>query len=403
MKFFNSFFLAKTVKTRLSTFEWLFWAAFAVYYPMVVVYLRFKGYSNTTIGTILAVNSFMVIIAQPFWGMVCDYIRSIKKVFILCFSLTICLFVTLPLYKTALLTGIAFAAITFFESGMMPLLDSWVINKVKKEKNLHYGSIRMYGSLGFAISVTIVTAVIDRTSMYIIFPAFALSGIMVILWSLQIKDGIELAHTKVKSINILPLLKNREYMLFLIFSPILFAPFRAAFFFLANAMEELGGSQMEYGIAFAVTALSEVPVFMLSVYLVKRFKSSTIILIASVFFILRQLILIMAETPLQLIFAQATQGLTFGMFLTGTVYYVDKLAPDNLKSTAQTLATAVYYGLGGVLGSYWGGWAIDNIGLKSMYKIGFAVSIGITFFFLLTLIYSRTRENKIYSYNSVKQ
>ena len=59
----------------------LFWGTFAAYYPFGVVILQEKGFSNTVIGTIMAINSMIVVFAQPFWGMISDRMRSVKNIY----------------------------------------------------------------------------------------------------------------------------------------------------------------------------------------------------------------------------------------------------------------------------------------------------------------------------------
>ena len=83
--------------------------------------------------------------------------------------------------------------------------------------------------------------------------------------------------------------------------------------------------------------------------------------------------------------AQLFHGPSFALFLNGAVYYIDSLAPDNLKSTAQTIATSLYGGISGILANYGGGWVIDNLGIKQLYSIGIYAIIVITLLFIASL------------------
>jgi len=66
------------------------------------------------------------------------------------------------------------------------------------------------------------------------------------------------------------------------------------------------------------------------------------------------MILPIAILPIHIILIQALQGLSFALFLTGTVYYIDSLGPQKLKATAQTVAVALYSGMSGIIGSHGG-------------------------------------------------
>ncbi len=90
---------------------------------------------------------------------------------------------------------------------------------------------------------------------------------------------------------------------------------------------------------------------------------------------------------------QLLQGPSFALFMNGTVYYIDEMAPEELKATAQTFATSMYFGVSGIVGSYGGGWMIDNYGLKTLYLIGFCISIAISVLFFLSLNLKRVSKN----------
>lgn len=100
-----------------------------------------------------------------------------------------------------------------------------------------------------------------------------------------------------------------------------------------------------------------------------------------IFFVIRQFFYGIVSTPIQVIFVQLLQGDSYGLFLTGTVYYIDELAPNGLKVIAQTLASSVFFGVSGIIGSYGGGWLIDKFGLISIYHTGIIVSLSVSLLF----------------------
>ena len=113
---------------KFSILQFIFWATYAAYTPFIVVILQEKGFDNTVIGTILSINSFIVVLAQPFWGLISDWIRSVRKIFLLCFIIAIILYQTVPLMYSALFTGIILALFTVFES---PLSPPWIAGLFK--------------------------------------------------------------------------------------------------------------------------------------------------------------------------------------------------------------------------------------------------------------------------------
>lgn len=375
---------------NLSALEFMFWATFAAYYPFTVIFLQDKGLSNTAIGTILSINSFIVIFAQPFWGMISDRIRSVKKVFLLCLITSTIVIQFFPVIPSAIGMGILLAALAIFEAPLGALMDSLVIQQIRNEPDLSYGSIRLWGSLGYAVFAYLFGIVVDKAPMHYNFIIFAVMATITILITRKIKDKGSASSISFKEMRISQLLKNYSYISFLLFSIVIYIPHRASFSFLPNLLTLVGASPGTQGIVAAIMAFSEIPLFLAGHKLLKRFKPIHLILGSSLFFLLRQVAYLTAKTPEQVILAQLFHGPSFALFLNGAVYYIDSLAPDKLKSTAQTLATSLYNGVSGILANYGGGWVIDNLGIRKLYSIGICAIIIVTLLFMASLLLQKT-------------
>jgi len=92
----------------------MFWAFFASY-GFLVVFLRGQGLNSIQIGTIFSVCAVIGVLANPFWGLVSDWLNSVKKVFIICTIISILLFSVLPVIDTVLLMGFLVIVLTFLE------------------------------------------------------------------------------------------------------------------------------------------------------------------------------------------------------------------------------------------------------------------------------------------------
>ena len=84
-------------------------------------------------------------------------------------------------------------------------------------------------------------------------------------------------------------------------------------------------------------------------------------------------------------------GPSYALFTIGILYYLDEIAPDEMRTTYQTITYAVYFGLSGIAGNSIGGWMIENHGFRSMYLIG-ALIIGVSILCLYLMNKSRTRK-----------
>lgn len=204
-----------------------------------------------------------------------------------------------------------------------------------------------------------------------------------------------------KSLKIGRLLKNYRYIAFLLFSVIIYIPHKASTSFLPNLLESVGGTKGDVAMAAAFTAFAEVPMFLLNKKLLKKFKPIQLILASSILFLLRQIGYLIVTAPVQVLLIQILNGLSFAMFLNGAVYYIDSLAPNELKATAQTLATSLYVGISGIIASYGGGWIIDHLGLSALYHAGACITLGIIILFMAFTLLSNKIEKHGHCNNSV--
>jgi PPP family 3-phenylpropionic acid transporter len=293
------------------------------------------------------------------------------------------LLLSLPFLQSVLLSGLLLSLLTFFESTLAPLLDAWVVRGINDSPvKINYGSIRVWGSIGYAIMVYIFTLLIQQTSVSFVFPFYGVLALLAVILLMRTSTEQPLNALSFKELQPGRLFKNHRYIILLVFSTLIMIPHRATFIFLPNIIESVGGQKEQVGMLFSLVAISEIPMFLISAKLNTRFKPIHMIIASTLFFVLRQAFYFLATTPLHIVLIQLTQGPSFALYLSGIVYYIYSLAPAELKSTAQTMAASLSFGLSGIIGSFGGGWFIDNFGLKQMYFLGMLASILTSLLFL---------------------
>lgn len=371
---------------KLCCLEFFFCSYLGAYYSFLFIFLQSKGINSATIGLILAINALISIFSQPFWGIVSDKFQNVKAIFIFCIIAATLLYQLLPFCSSSWMIGLLFAAINFFYSPLLPLVDNWIIQNVSTEKNIGYGHVRLWGCIGFAVTTYILGKYIVLNSINIIFPAFAILALITIAFCFSIKNEKPVINLAFKNLKIGMLLKNYDYITFLIYATLFSIPIISCETFFTPLFLSLGGNEEKLGLAFAVCALSEVPIFFVSTYILKKFKHLNLILLASLFYILRQWLYIIATKTVHLILVQTLQGVCFGIFLSSALYYVDSMSPIELKATSQTIFGALYYGITGISGNFLGGIVTENFGLVSMFKVSFIVSASVFVLFVVSLV-----------------
>lgn len=135
--------------------------------------------------------------------------------------------------------------------------------------------------------------------------------------------------------------------------------------------DTLGGSKAMLGAAIAVACAAEIPVFYYSTTLVSKLGSRRVLDIAAIAFAVRLLgytIAGRAAGPAAVVPLEALHGLGFaGAWAAGTERCA-ALAPPGLKSTAQSLFSAAYMGVGGGAGALVGGALYTSGGPEACFQ-----------------------------------
>ena len=116
---------------QFSGVEFMFWFSTACS-GYLTVFLQSRGMSATQVGVVGAVNFTAGIIAAPFWGMISDKMRSMRKVLILCLGVGSMLWAIVPLTAgiavgPLMLSLLIIPVSSFFRTPANSLVESWVV------------------------------------------------------------------------------------------------------------------------------------------------------------------------------------------------------------------------------------------------------------------------------------
>ena len=162
--------------------------------------------------------------------------------------------------------------------------------------------------------------------------------------------------------------------------------------FLGVYIRELGGSPELVGQAWFLAAGSEIVVFALSFWWLRKGKELLIISLSGGFYFLRFFLSAWTTDPHLLVYLQILQLLTFPVFYSAAIQYLYRIVPEEWRATGQTVLALLFFGVSGILASYAGGALYEAYGGQVLYLSVSAMSfIGMGFGLILYRIYgSRT-------------
>ncbi|OIJ12766.1 MFS transporter [Anaerobacillus arseniciselenatis] len=370
-----------------------YFSAMTIIISYLPVYFQESGLTGSQIGFLLAVGPLAAMIAQPFWGYMTDKYKTSKKVIIVCLSGAI--FSSVFLFQNldfSLLTLVIFVFFIF----MAPVggLGDSLAQKTANQLSITFGSIRMWGSIGFAVMSLVGGFLFTAIGIQYIYLPFILFLIITLVIGIRIKD-IKTSQKPVNFKEALKLVQNKKLMMFFVIMMFITVTHRSSDSFLGIYIVERGGVESFIGWAWFIGVSAEALVFATSTLWFRRFHALTFIIIAAILYSIRWFLMAVIADPMLVLPLQVMHGLTFGIFYLSAFHYVTKIVPEQLQSTGHLLFYSFFFGLSGIIGSSLGGQIIEQSSAQHLYLFLAMISLaGVVFLSGYKLFYYRLRNGE---------
>ena len=350
---------------RLKGFNLVYFGMLALFIPFLPVFLSEQGLTTKQIGFIVGTGGFVTIITQPLWGMISDKTKAMRRVMLLLLLLaTILGYLLFTAEQFGWLIAYSMG-VYFFLMALDPLTESLNFT-IAERAQTSYGAIRTYGALGYALASLTAGYVMNWFGMNSIAIFFVLLG-MVGLLIMVTMPNVAGSSSPVTFGALMTFFRDKKTMLFLLLVFISSVPARMNDTFLGVHIRALGGTTEQVGQAFFFAAGSEILVFALSFWWLKKGRELLTITIAAFFFFLRFLLSAFVADPQIIAFLQVLQMLTFPVFYTAAIQYLYRIVPEEWRATGQTILALLFFGVSGIIASYAGGILYDVVGGKLFY------------------------------------
>jgi len=353
-------------------FNFGYFSLFAIFLAFLPVYLSSRGISETGIGLLMGAGGIVGLVSQPLWGVVSDKRRTIKKVLILLLALSIGVgFATFQLTSLwALAIGVGLMYFLFMPTD--PLMESLNF-QVSQKIGVPYGSVRMFGAIGYAtasFAVGIATDAFGLDAMAFLFAGYGLATLLIALRA----DDAPAPSKPLRWADLQRFLSRRESLAFFLLVLLVAVPHRTNDLFVGIHITALGGDYRTVGITWFVMTIAEVAFFGLAHRFVKPGRELGVIAFAAVLYVLRFALTSAADHPLAVVLLQLLQGVTFVLFYTASIQHLYSIVPEPWRATGQTILAVLFFGVSGIAASFLGGWIFDAFGGETLYRGMAAIS-----------------------------
>ncbi len=257
-------------------------------------------------------------------------------------------------------------AYAIFNSPIVPILDSTAL-EVSKEHKTSYGGMRLWGSAGWAASTLLIGWLIERSGIRWLFTGYILFIGVTLLVSFFQSPRKEVLRSSFRQ-GMKNLLGQKSFLLFLLSVFFITITSGGVMSFFSIYMDSIGAGETLIGLGWTLSALSEIPVMLLSGKLIQKIGSNGLVVMAFIVFGIRWILMSFITDPYLVLGVQLLHGLSFAAFRVGSVNYINEHTPGGLNTTALALYNAVGFGLGSMTGSLMGGVIYDEWGLSMLFR-----------------------------------
>jgi PPP family 3-phenylpropionic acid transporter len=279
----------------------------------------------------------------------------------------------------------------------MPLFDNWAASECANEKRFHFGTLRLWGSAGYAIVCILYGQITLHTDIIYIFFGRAFFFALTVLFVVfnRNEEKIVIVKTKKEKPEVKALFAKKEYWLFFVFIFIFCLPINAVNALFPRLLLDKGSTHNTIAMFSSINAFVEIPFFLLLSKLNKRTGSRGLMLIGSIFVVFRLIGFTFADSIPLLMLSYLCVIPYVCFFLPGFIFYSRSIAPKNTEAFTLTSLQGIAMGFSGMLGNYVGGLIIDSKGIRTMYLYYTIVCITGILLFIITSWWLKNRKNRI--------
>lgn len=348
-----------------------YFAHIGFFNPYLPLWLKDLGYGIVAISLLTAVQSATRLLAPYAWGWLSDHTG--ERIRLLRYGAAAALLVSLGLWFDAGLAWLTLVLVLMFlhTSAMMPMSEAALAHLVSAGGAFdarRYGRVRLFGSLGFLVTVFAAGAWFERFGMGH-FPAWTVVSLLLVVastWALP--DLKETVAAQARRQPVLPVLRQPPVRWF--FASVFFhvLAHMGVYIYFSLYLDALGYSKTVIGLLWAVSVLVEIGWFYTQSRWLPLLSLSGWLLLCGVLTVLRMgMTAAGAALWPVLLLAQALHALTFAAHHTVCIALLSHHFPGNLRGRGQALYTVLGYGLPGVLGGLGGGVLGSRLGLASVF------------------------------------
>ena len=357
---------------RLKLFYFVFIGAGGFLIPFLNLFYERRGLSGTQIGILGTVGAVTALLAAPVIGRVSDRMGNPGRV--LQITIILSAFFYLVISQQTMFLPIAFLTIfvTIADSGIGPLSTMLALDTGIEGQENRYGSVRVWGSLGWAIIVLLAGFLVEKAGLFTSFAGYAVMFLLSagILFAFQAPKKPAQSTERTSQRDLVRRLMRDRAMVGLALSLTLLWVARAGIWkFQALYLDSLGAGEGLIGISSMVGSVIELPGMFIADRIAQRRGSHRLLGLTYLLYSLTAIMVLLLPRIPTIIASEAIGGLAYSFLTVSVVMFINERSPLGQTATVMALYTVTLNGLTSIFSSPLSGVIFDTYGPYWLYAV----------------------------------
>jgi PPP family 3-phenylpropionic acid transporter len=262
---------------------------------------------------------------------------------------------------------------SFFWNAMLPQFESITLTKLGRDTNA-YSGIRLWGSVGFILTVAGVGFVLNETGLanWPVLVCLCLGAIFLSSALLSEKRSYQ---TIESGSSLKHILKQKKVIAFFLVVFLIQASHGAYYAFFSILLNKLDYDETQIGQLWSLGVLAEIALFIFIQRVFKHVSLHSVLMLSVFLTVIRWLMIAwLSDSLLVLLLAQLLHAASFGAFHVVCIQLTHRYFQGSAHDKGQALYSSIGYGAGGMVGGLMAGLLWDDFGSAWVFTIASILS-----------------------------
>jgi MFS transporter, PPP family, 3-phenylpropionic acid transporter len=348
--------------------------------PFLTLLLHSRGFSPGRIGLMLAAEALAAVLAAPVWSHFTDLrLGTPRAMVLMSLASSGVALALIPAGGNPWIVGLLIVGLGIAWAPGPAFADSLALTTLGAERAAEYGRVRLYASAGWAFAVLGFGAIYQGWSLELVLPCYVAMNLAYAFVASRFVREVRPKSPNARPTRALGAIgeavRSSSRMLPFLSGLLLLSLATSA----ANAFVPLeiggpGGGAFLVGLAAAVAAFIEIPIFAASGRLSHRFGMRALCLTGIAVTIAQLVAWSLLRDPTAIAAVRMIGGVSYALTYGSVVVLTGYLVPEYVRNSGQTALQLASWSIGPIVGTAIGGYVYQHLGPGALFSAAAVVA-----------------------------